>query len=351
VLAIGLALAVAGWVAGTRTPVQSDITKLVPSGTAALRDLERLERVSGVSGEVDVTVHAPNVATPAVVAWMHDYEQQVLAHYGYHATGGCAAATLCPALSLPDLLGAAGGVPRTRTQIRALLQAIPGYFSRSVVTGDRTGALIAFGIRLMPLGEQERVIDYLRSALHPPPGVSAQLAGLPVLAADANAALASSSRRLEILVAGLAAVALLLLVVLRQWRRVLAPLVPIALASGWSGLILYLLGTALNPMSVTLGALVIALCTEFSVLLSERYRQERRPGTTFEHALERAYRSTGAAVLASATTATAGFAVLLLSPITMLRDFGAVTVVDLSVSLAGVILVLPAVLALTERRA
>ena len=56
------------------------------------------------------------------------------------------------------------------------------------------------------------------------------------------------------------------------------PLVPIALATGWSSLILFATGIPLNPMSATLGALVIAISTEFSVLLSERFRQERRAG-------------------------------------------------------------------------
>ncbi|HEY2260270.1 MAG TPA: hypothetical protein VGH45_11185, partial [Solirubrobacteraceae bacterium] len=41
---------------------------------------------------------------------------------------------------------------------------------------------------------------------------------------------------------------------------------------------------------------------------------------------------------------------LIFSDITMLRDFGFVTLIDLSVSLGGVLLVLPAVLALSERR-
>ena len=48
-------------------------------------------------------------------------------------------------------------------------------------------------------------------------------------------------------------------------------------------------------------------------------------------------------------TAIAGFAVLALSDIRMLRDFGAVTVVDLTVSLLGVLLVLPSALVLGER--
>jgi predicted exporter len=48
-------------------------------------------------------------------------------------------------------------------------------------------------------------------------------------------------------------------------------------------------------------------------------------------------------------TAIAGFGVLVFSNITMLRDFGFVTLVDLTVSLAGVLLVLPAVLTVAER--
>ena len=54
-------------------------------------------------------------------------------------------------------------------------------------------------------------------------------------------------------------------------------------------------------------------------------------------------------MLASGVTAIAGFGVLVFSDITMLRDFGFVTLIDLSVSLVGVLLVLPAVLALSER--
>jgi hypothetical protein len=41
--------------------------------------------------------------------------------------------------------------------------------------------------------------------------------------------------------------------------------------------------------------------------------------------------------------------VLTFSSITMLRDFGLVTLVDLTVSLGGVMLVLPSVLAVSER--
>jgi hydrophobe/amphiphile efflux-3 (HAE3) family protein len=354
ILVVGALLAAFGWVTDTQTSVQSDVTKLVPSSMPALRDLHTLERITGVSGEIDVTVHAGNVATPKTIGWMIGYEQRLLNHYGYLETKGCAAATLCPALSLPDLFSAgnqSGGTAAapSASAINSLLAAVPNYFKQAVVTPDRHDATLAFGIRLMPLSRQQRVIDYMRSQLHPPRGVSARLAGLPVLAAEANTALSSSGRRLLTLLAGLVAVALVLLAVFRDRKRALLPLVPIALATGWSALILFLIRIPLNPMSATLGALVIAISTEFSVLLSERFRQERLAGHPPHVALARTYRFTGAAVLASGVTAIAGFGVLVLANITMLRDFGFVTLVDLSVSLAGVMLVLPSVLALAER--
>jgi hydrophobe/amphiphile efflux-3 (HAE3) family protein len=353
VLAVAGVLALGGWAADTQTAVQSDVTKLVPSSMPALRGLHTLEKVTGVSGEIDVTVRARDVTRVPVVTWMTNYEQGLLAHFGYLESKGCASATLCPALSLPDLFAsstqASAGRAPSQASINSLLAAVPPYFKQAVITPDGRQATLAFGIRLMPLSKQQRVIDYMRSQLHPPAGVNARLAGLPVLAAEANASLSSSARRLLTLVAGLLAVGLVLLAVFRRPERAVVPLVPIALATGWSALIVFATRIPLNPMSATLGTLVIAISTEFSVLLSERFRQERAAGRELLEALERTYRSTGVAVLASGITAIAGFGVLVLSSVTMLRDFGFVTLVDLTVSLAGVLLVLPAVLALAER--
>ncbi|MBV8948619.1 MAG: MMPL family transporter [Solirubrobacterales bacterium] len=355
VLLVGVLLAVTGWVLDTQTPVQSDVTKLVPSSMPALRDLRMLERVTGVSGEIDVVVHSRDVATPTTIGWMLRYQDALLSHYGYVEAEGCARATLCPALSLPDLFCsgaevAADSCSSLRTgAIMSFLRAVPTYFSQAVITQERREATLAFGIRLTALSRQQRVIDYMRSQLHPPPGVSAELAGLPVLAAQADAALSSSGRRLLMLAVGLVAVGLVLLAILRTAERALVPLVPIALATGWSSLILFATRIPLNPMSATVGALVIAISTEFSVLLSERFRAERRAGLEPADALVRTYRFTGSAVLASGITAIAGFGVLTLSSITMLRDFGLVTLIDLSVSLAGVLLVLPSALAWSER--
>ncbi|MFL5895322.1 MAG: efflux RND transporter permease subunit [Thermoleophilaceae bacterium] len=357
VLAIGAAVAAIGWVADTQTTVVSDVRDLVPSNLQALKDAKTLQNTTNVSGEIDVMVTAKDLTDPAVLGWMIKFQQSALCAHGYEPTSNCAnnkppagykgPPELYPALSLPDLFRSTN--VQNRQQVRSLLAAVPPYFSQAVISRDRRTANLAFGIRLMPLDRQKQVIDDLRSRLKPPAGVNAALAGLPVLAADANHELSSTSRRALTLLAGLIAVFLVLLAVRRRARLAAVPLIPIALATGWSAALLFLLRIPLNPMSAGLGALVIAISTEFSVLLSARYQQEREAGWSPRSALERTYGSTGAAVLASGTTAIAGFAALIASDIRMLRDFGIVTVVDLTVSLLGVMVVLPAALMWAEQ--
>ena len=358
ILLIGAVIAALGWVADTQTGVVSDVRDLVPSNLQALKDANTLQNTTDVSGEIDVLVSAKDFTDPKVISWMIAYQKQQLCRHGYQPSTNCPDGKappglagqkpeLYPALSLPDLFRSTD--TSNQGQVRSLLNAVPPYFSQAVISADRKTANLAFGIRLMPLDEQKRVIDDLRASLKPPPGVTAGLAGLPVLAADANHELSSTSRRALQLLAGLIAVFLVLLLVRRKPRLAAVPLIPIALATGWSAALLFLLRIPLNPMSAAMGALVIAISTEFSVLLSARYREEREAGWSPRAALERTYGSTGAAVLASGTTAIAGFAALIASDIRMLRDFGIVTVVDLTVSLLGVMVVLPAALMWAEQ--
>ena len=354
-------MAVGGWTLSTQTEVISDIRELVPASLPELQDVDELQEATGVSGEVDVTVTSDRLTDPEVIAWMAAFKQRVLERAGFTGESTICRdqeTRLCPSISLPDLFRAESGPPNAEYAER-VLDLLPPYFSQAVidtdpVTGERGNtAVIAFGIKVMPFDEQKELIDAIRAEINPagtendpPEGVSAEVVGLPVLAADANSAL--DSNRYLLTLAGLLAVALALLAVYRSFRRALVPLIPIVLATGWSALGLAIAGVPLNPMSATLGALVIAIATEFSVLISHRYEEERKAGFVIGEALRRAYARTGTAVLASGVTAIAGFAALMASDIRMLRDFGIVTVLDLGIALIGVLIVLPAALVWAE---
>ncbi len=366
ILGVGLVLAVLGWGLGTQIETQTDIQELAPQSIGAVRELNELQDATGVSGELDVSVSAPDLTDPATIQWMADFKRRVLRAGGFSgANPSCQEAEVCPGPALSDFV-TGGGLsttsegPLTQRGIRAALGQIPAYDLRQVTTVDpKTGlpagtALLGFGIRAQSLEGQQALIDRIRGEIGepgskdgPPPGVEVELAGLPVIAASAASDLSSS--RYLLTLAGLIAVALVLLAVYRSISRALVPLVPVVMATGWSALVLWLTRVPLNPMSAALGALTIAIATEFSVILAARFRQERRAGRSLERALESAYARTGAAVLASGITAIAGFAVLIASDVRMLRGFGFVTVIDLSVALLGVLIALPAALTYQQR--
>jgi uncharacterized protein len=350
VLVLGAVLALLGWGASTRTEVVSDINRLVPRDLPALQSVNAVEEVSGFSGELNVIVRGESVTTPEAVSWMREFKERVLEQEGF--TGDfpdCRdeSTHLCPGPALPDLIRTQGEPSQAR--IDSVLAVVPEYFRQAIIStpeSDEQVANVSFLIPVMPLDEQGKLIDRIRAELDPPDGISAEVVGLPVLAADASAELSGSRYWLTGL--SLLAVALVLGAIYRSPRRALVPLVPIALATGWSALIVAAMGIPLNPMSAILGVLVIAVATEFSVILSARYREERGSGRSIGEALRRTYARTGTAVAVSGITSIAGFGVLIASEITMLRDFGLVTVVDLTVSLLGVLLVLPAALVWAE---
>ncbi len=384
VLTAGALLAVCGWVASAGTGVETDIRDLAPPHLAALEDLNQLEKETGISGDVNVTIRAQDPTSPAVISWAEGFQQRVLARHGFSGSNpSCADAQICPALSLTDFFGGANAsssgsssTGQSAGNVHALVQALPCFISQIVIShrgecnpsagttpiGDT--ADIAFGIRVQPLSDQQKLIDDIRSQVNPPdgpgppPGTSVDLAGLPVLAAEANTDLSHSRWWLPLV--GILAVGVVLALIYRSVRRAIVPLIPVLMATGWSGLVVAAIGISLNPMSATLGALVIAIATEFSVILSARYATERGAGQSVGEALRRTYLRTGAAVLASGITAIAGFAVLaiaglpllddigLISVAPVLRDFGLVTVADLLVALAGVMLVLPAAIVWAE---
>lgn len=361
VLMLAILLGAIGWGLSTQAQIRTEIGQLLPSRAAAVQDLLDVEETTGASGEIDLIVRGPDVTDPGVVAWTAEVRDRILEQSGYGGENpSCEGAELCPGPAIPDFIDpTARGL--TAGDIRRVLRALPPGDREAMIAGGLrtreapTEAKLAFALRSGSVDRQQEVIDRMervvrdsREGQGPPPGVSAEVTGLPVVVAASASDLASSR---YLLVAGaILAIALILLLVYRSLKRVLVPLVPIVVAGGWSALIVSALDLSLNPLSTVLSVLVIAIATEFGVIISGRYFQEREAGAGMAQALRLTYGRTGLAVATSGLTAIAGFAALAASDVAMLRDFGLIAVVDLAVALAGVALVLPAMLVWLERR-
>ncbi|MCO5315309.1 MAG: MMPL family transporter [Solirubrobacterales bacterium] len=361
---VGLLIAVCGWAVSTRSVAGTEISQLLPTRSPAVQDLLEVERVTGSSGSIDLVVRAPDVTAPEVVNWIGEIRGVILRRGGYlpARSGGrpsCEGADLCPGPAITDFVGP-GGPGRTAADNRDVLLGLPLSERRAMIAGGLKPGTpakvtnVPFAIRTGSVERQadtvamiEKVISESRGGKGPPPGVTATTTGLPVVITASMNSLAGSRYLLTGL--ALALIAIVLLIAFRSPRRMLVPMLPIVVAAGWSALVVSALELPLNPLSAVLSVLVIAIAAEFSLILTGRFRQERARGAGLAEALRLSYGRTGIAVATSGLTAIAGFAALAASDIGMLREFGLIAVVDLTVALAGVALVLPGALVWLER--
>ncbi len=194
-----------GWGLGTQIETASDIRSLAPQGSSAVQNLNTLQSTTGVSGQLDVSIEAPDLTDPATIAWMAGFKQRVLEDNGFSGENpSCLDADVCPGPALSDFL-TRGGNRLTRQGIDATLAALSPYALRQVAPLDpETGkvgheALLSFGIRTESLENQQALIDRVRAEIGhpgspggPPAGVEARLAGLSVIAAESASDLSAS---------------------------------------------------------------------------------------------------------------------------------------------------------------
>ena len=331
VVAVAAIFAALGFVADRDLNVQTDLEKLIPSNTPGVVALNQARSVVGGTIELPFLIQAPDVTAPAFVEWMAKFQAAALGSHP-EITG---VESLTTALSLQP------GDPAPSTEaVAAALGQLPSEIRDGLITADKTKASVTFTMSEMKMAALNKLIADLTAQAGAPDGVTLTPGGLTTL--TARTVEAFTKNRGFVTGIGIAVVLLGLLVVYRNWRRALIAVIPIALVTGWSSALMWVGGIDLNPLTAVLGALVIAIGTEFTVLLLSRYWEERRKGTPHDLAMEEAVAKVGRAITASALTVAAGFAALISSSFPALRDFGIVTVVDVVFALIVTVTVVPA---------
>ncbi len=298
VLAAAVAVAAIGWGLLPSLPVEARPERLA-RGLPALDGARRAEKVLGASGEVAVRVTAGDVASPEMLAWFRQAEEALVVRFGDR---------LRPIVSPGRLFSWLGESP-TPSQIDAAFNLLPRYLVGASVRSDRKEAVAGYGLRLGDLDDQSKLLDGVREALPPAPaGARVELTGLPVVASRGYDLL-SGGRFVASLAGPFLAGAVLLILVPRRRHAGLA-LAGAMLAVGWGALALRVSGVGLSPLTVGLGSVTAAVGCEFTLFALER----RAAGVV----------RPWPGVVAAAATSAGGFAVLALSRLEVLAEFGAV---------------------------
>lgn len=343
VVVVGVVVTTAGLALERRTTTTSDPETFVPQDSPVLADLRHVRDVSGSSQELGFMVRAPDVTRPEILEWIREFEATALERYPDRL------------LSSSSIAGITFQVTRaspTASDVESVVAVAPEVIPASFLSDDRTAAHVLFPLAPIPLLDQKALLDEidadLESDLAPPPGVTVTPGGLAVIGIESVDAL-DSNRTLMVYVA-LGAALLWLLVFTRSFTWALLPLLPVLIAVGTSAIAIYYLGVELSPLSAVSGPVIVATCTEFSVLVMARYVEERERGRGPRDALDRASLRIGQAFVASGLTTVGGFAALALSGFPLLDSFGVVVAVNVCVALVSSLVVLPPLLAWADER-
>ena len=142
---------------------------------------------------------------------------------------------------------------------------------------------------------------------------------------------------------------LVLFVLTRRIMPAIIVLFPVGIASLWVVGSMALIGLKWNVLTVMVTALTLGIGIDYSIHMWRRFEVELERRGDHWDALREAMDTKGVALMLSALTTMAGFAVLLFSPMPIIQDFGLITAITVFFSLILALMVLPVLVELAAR--
>jgi hydrophobe/amphiphile efflux-3 (HAE3) family protein len=328
--------------------LQTDPIEWVNQKSQTIKDIKKLDSEVHSSSEMGVFARADNVFSDEFVAFSHSFTRETLATYGGSRglilTGSSIETAVGDLIEVPG----ASDIPPTGADVKAAFDVAPVDIQASTVAEGGKAFNIVFRTGVASLEERAPMVREVRTNTHPPAGIRATPAGLAVVGVGLLDNL--EANRILLTYLAILFVFLFLAVRLRSVVRSLLSLVPVLIAVGVASLVAWSLSLKLSPMTAVGGPLVIAACTEFTSLILLRFIEERRRGLEPKEAVDVAASRTGRAFIVSGMTAIAGVAVLSFSSLPLLRDFGRIVAMNVTVALLSALVVLPPMLVWADKR-
>ena len=180
------------------------------------------------------------------------------------------------------------------------------------------------------------------------PGVS--FVGLTGSPFTREATLQATTRALNVsLPVAVAACLILLTFWMRSVTLAVVTIIPIGLVVSWLYAFMYVSGYSLNFVTATIAAVSIGVGIDYSIHMTQRFREELSRGHGAEEAMRAAASGTGVALAGSAASSVIGFAVMAFAPMPLFSAYGIITAAMIFMAAAAALFVLPSLLLLTHR--
>lgn len=337
VLGIAGLLCLGGIYADQSVGVQTDVKTFVPQDMPSLVDLTHMSDIMGGDDELNIILKVKDSADPEVLKWMDEFQKHEISNRGHIYSSSSIVALV------KERNG--GTIPESSQEIEAIYEKLPSYEKDRYLYGKNMLLLnfnIGNAVADIKITGIEELTDIVREDIRwmqAPPGTTVTITGDNVVFIEVIGALTSG--RIEMTFLGLILVLGGLFLVYRDWLKALAPIIPMFIVIGWSGGVMHYLNLDYNPMTATLGALILGVGSEYAILMMERYFEEKEAGATPLEAIHKASTKIGTAIVASGATTVFGFSALIASPFGIVSDFGIVTVIDVLLALIATFMVFP----------
>lgn len=136
----------------------------------------------------------------------------------------------------------------------------------------------------------------------------------------------------------------------RGWLTPIIALIPLVVGILWTTGVARILFGSLNIFTVMIMLVLLGLGIDFSIHLLSRFYEERGHGKSIEESAKLMLGDTGLGVITGALTTAAAFFALMIAHTDGVFEFGAAAGAGVILTLAAVLVTLPALIALRERR-
>ncbi len=203
----------------------------------------------------------------------------------------------------------------------------------------------SLGVIRGPLAEIRGAVDRLRERY---PGLEMGLTGRPVLHTD-EMLTTERDMRLGTVLALVCVLSLFVLFFRRLRRPLLAGLALVVAVILTFGAVAVTIGY-LTLLSIVFAAMLVGLGIDFGIHFLARYQDELRAGSDVEGAIVRSLSTTGAGIFTGGVTTAGAFYTAVLVEFKGLRELGFVAGTGVLICLGTMLVLLPALIAATDRR-
>ncbi len=338
ILIIVVGLSFMGFLVDKNVGVQTDIETFMPQDMQALKDIHVIRDKLGSTDQIAIYLKDSNVLTSENINWIQTKTTNIKEKYGDIVVGVKSIDTLVQKLSTENNL--------SFEEYTDLVSTLPKQLESMFVNEAKTESVILLNIKHLPTENLQTFIKQLKEDSQDTT-MKVQITGKSVL--DVEMVNGLTSGRVTMTVIGLVLVFAALLLIYRNPFKALIPILPVVLIIGMSSGLMYLLNIQYTPITATLGALVLGMGTEMTVMLLERYLEERKSGKEKVESMIITVTMIGRAIVASGLTTVGGFSVLMASQFIILKDFGLMTVINITLALLSTFIVLPPIILLFDR--